>query len=277
MSLSYKAAVSVFFVLALVCNLTISFLVGHNSSFIVSASACIDLLLSLPVVYYLLLPTNYVLKMILVCECGIAWFLFHKRRDAFLVRMIMSELSILYCAFAFRRTPADDEIGRQRFSIHKQSGAATIFFLLAALSAIETALVHIAVRQWSVTLAWCLSAATMYGAVLLIAIARSFSLMPITVTHDGITLRAGILWKIEVRRDKIASILPASPPFPDRREPNYLAISVMSEPQFIIETHEMVTAEGLYGRRKSTSLIGVAVDKPRELLEAIHGMRPREL
>jgi len=55
-------------------------------------------------------------------------------------------------------------------------------------------------------LAWILTALSIYGAVWMIAVARSFSALPIVVDAQAVTLRKGMLASMYVPRDAIASV-----------------------------------------------------------------------
>jgi hypothetical protein len=75
----------------------------------------------------------------------------------------------------------------------------------------EAALVHLLVARWSVTVAWILTALSVYGAVWLVAVARSFSLRPVLLTGDELIVRAGLLWTVRIPRSQVAIEHPGTP------------------------------------------------------------------
>ena len=86
-------------------------------------------------------------------------------------------------AFAPPKPPANG------FTIHEKSGAAMLFWLLALLTPLEAAAMHFILPR---TIAWILTALTLYSALWMIAVARSVSALPIVVGTEISSLqRAG--------------------------------------------------------------------------------------
>ena len=85
-------------------------------------------------------------------------------------------------------------------------------------------------------------------------------------------IRAGLLWSIEVPRDSIVAIESVAPPFPDRAAPDYLRITGLADPNLLLTLRDRAPAEGLYGRRKMVSRIGIAADHPADLLRAVQAL-----
>ena len=137
----------------------------------------------------------------------------------------------------------------------------TLLGVIAVASIGEAAGVHLMVRRWSELAAWALTAFSIYGAVWIVALARSIVLRPVLVTADSLELRAGLLWSVTVPRSNIHRISePLAPP--DRGQAGYLRIGPLADPRFLIELKEPVVAEGPYGIRKRVSAIGLFVDEP---------------
>ena len=99
-------------------------------------------------------------------------------RSRRLAAILASELAVFYYAFAAWRRAPHVPIGARAFSVHEQSGVAALFGMLAGVSVMEAALVHLIVMRWSTPAAWILTALSSYGAVWLIAMARAFVLRP---------------------------------------------------------------------------------------------------
>ena len=111
--------------------------------------------------------------------------------------ILASEIAVFYYAFASwkqRRTCR----GSRAFSIHEQSGVAALFGMLAGVSVMEAALVHLVVMRWSVAAAWVLSALSIYGMVWLVAMARAFVLRPVLVQEGELVARSGMMWTVRV-------------------------------------------------------------------------------
>ena len=85
-----------------------------------------------------------------------------------LAAVLASELAVFYYAFAAWRRAPHVPTGARAFSVHQQSGVAALFGVLAGVSVMEAALVHLIVMRWSAAAAWVLTALSGYGAVWLI-------------------------------------------------------------------------------------------------------------
>jgi hypothetical protein len=181
--------------------------------------------------------------------------------------MLLSEFTVLRYALTSWGMKPDVPSGGRAFSMHKTGGVATLFGLIAGLSLIEAACVHLVVHRWSPTAAWIVFSLSIYGALLLLALARSFHLRPIVVTPRGVLIRSGLIWDVSVAPENIARVATTS------GDPNFFKVAGMAEPNVFLELHTSVIAEGLYGRRKTVRLIGISADEPRELLSAINTIR----
>jgi hypothetical protein len=290
----------VFGAFAVLANLAIAFAVRHNHSPSVVAACSADLLITLPVGYYFLVvrsgaqppttilpvflsgllrvsylvPAGEAVKVIAAvgCETGIAWFVIRRGRTSFAARVFRSEISIFRSACALWNAKPDVPEGGRSFSMHQQSGIAMLFAVLAAMSLVEGAGVHLVARHWSPRIAWISSAFSVYGAVLLIAVARSFTLRPIVVLRDSVLIRAGLLWSVDVPSDQIVAIEPPAAPYPARSEPDYLRMSGIGDPNLLLTLRDAIPAEGLYGRRKMVRRIGISADQPQEFRQAVQTM-----
>ncbi len=179
-----------------------------------------------------------------------------------MARILASELAVFYYAFfSWRSRPVSGG-----FSMHKESGIAALFGLLAGVSVVEAALVHLVVQRWSVTVAWILTAASIYGAVLLTGLARAFIVRSTILTPDTVELRCGLLWKISVPRTAISAFTVAAGP---QHPANYVSLAKLADPQYILELQESVIAEGLYGRSRKVTRIGMAMDDSRKFEQAL--------
>jgi len=119
-----------------------------------------------------------------------------------MARILRAEIDVYRYAFGPSK-PLDLPEGAHAFTIHQSSGAASLFWLLAFLTPIEAAAMHFLLP---VKLAWILTALSVYSAIWMIAVARSFSALPIVVDAQGITLRKGMMASLYIPRDAIESL-----------------------------------------------------------------------
>lgn len=297
MTLRRAHPVYLFFGFAFTVNVVLALLLRLNHSTAVIAGACCDLLFTVPLAYYLLvirrgtqplytiapvilagmlrvsyiMPATSSIKIAIgvACEAGLVAFAFTIGRHTRAGRIIAGEIGILRTALFSWRDRPEVPAGARAFTVHQESGLVPMLGLLAFVSVLEAAGVHLIVRRHSATLAWILTAISLYGAIVVIGIARSFALRPVLVTDHALELRNGLIWSIAVPRECIASIAPASQPFPDKRARGYLRITGGGDPRWIVTLREPLIAEGLFGIRKQVRTIGLSVDQPAEFQRSL--------
>jgi hypothetical protein len=194
-------------------------------------------------------------------EIAIAALLLTRLRNGMAAQILRSELTILRYAFATRQAP-DIPAGAKAFTIHRESGVGQMFGFLAGVSVMEAALMHLVLARWSTKLAWTLTVLSLYGAVWLVAVARSFALRPVLVTDGEWIVRAGLLWTVHVPRSGVAFETPAAP--------CDLRVPVLAEPNLIMRLAEPAIAQGLFGITRKVSTIALALDDPAAFRETLH-------
>jgi hypothetical protein len=183
--------------------------------------------------------------------------------------VLASELAIGYYAFASWRRRSEVPAGASAFTLHRQSGVATLFGFLAGISVMEAALVHVVVARWSSLAAWLLTTISVYGAIWLVAVARSLVLRPVVIARGEIIVCAGLLWTIHIPLD--ACEIEPSGARCDLRVP------MLAQPNVQLRLSEPVTARGMYGITRRVSTIALGLDDPAEFSSAIRactGNRP---
>jgi hypothetical protein len=179
-----------------------------------------------------------------------------------LAAILASEMAVFYYAFgAWRRAPEVPE-GTRGFSIHRESGVAALFGMLAAVSVMEAGLVHLVVTRWSAPAAWVLSALSAYATVWLVAVARAFVLRPILLRESELVVRGGITWTVHVPLEMIAGVETCT-------EARGLRIPLAAQPNLRLQFTRPVTAHGMYGITRRITSLALAVDDRDALLRAL--------
>ena len=102
-----------------------------------------------------------------------------------------SEIAVFYYAFfSWRAKP--EAAG---FTIHRETGFVTLLGVVAVASIGEATGMHLVLRRWSHVAAWVLTALSVYGAIWIVALARSIVLRPVLVTADAKTGKD--LWGVQ--------------------------------------------------------------------------------
>jgi hypothetical protein len=176
--------------------------------------------------------------------------------------ILASEIAVFYFAFASWKQRPHAPAGSRAFSIHEQSGVAALFGMLAGVSVIEAALVHLVVTRWSVAAAWVLTALSVYGMVWLVAIARSFVLRPVLVQAGELVARGGMMWTVRVPLAAICAVDPGA-------SQHDLKLPPASEPNVVLRLAKPVTAQGMYGMTRRVSILALAIDDRNGFVRAL--------
>jgi hypothetical protein len=169
-------------------------------------------------------------------------------------RALAGELSVLYYAFAWR-TKSHVPAGARPFTMHKTSAIADLMLVIAPFSLLEIFPVHLLAARWSRTLAWVLTGLSVYGALWIFALGRSFALRPGFITESEILVRFGLAFSLRIPKDCIETV---------QRTPIADAMRVPrnSAPNVYIRFKQPLEAERLLGFKKSVNAIALCVDGP---------------
>jgi len=176
---------------------------------------------------------------------------------------IAYEIGFLYYALFSWRSEPDVREGERAFSYHRKTGYAGVLAAAAFVTVVETAVVHLLIQRWSVTLAWILTAVSLYGVIWLLGHLQAVRLRPILLTGDTLEVRIGLLWNVRVPYHQISGVVRvAAREAPGRRAAGYLHAVVLGTPHLLVELAEPVDVRGLYGyTKRGVRRIGVAVDE----------------
>ncbi len=125
---------------------------------------------------------------------------------------------------------------------------------------IEVIALHVLVWMWNPGLAWVVTALSLYGMLWLLGDWRAVCLRPILVEKDALIVRIGLRWTVQVPLAALASVRPVEAQPPSRKTPGYLKALLLGTPPYLIALNHPIVAHGLYGRRKTITMIGLAVD-----------------
>lgn len=175
-----------------------------------------------------------------------------------LARVLQSEIDVL--RYAFASAPRVDAKAKA-FTIHEASGGAALFWLLAAVTPVEAGALHLIVHaKW----VWIATALSLYSAVWMIAIARSFDALPITVDSEGVTLRRGILATLRIPKDAITSISNSAS---GMKKPARFA--VLADPTVWIQFERPLTLQLPFGFTRQVEAAAIAPDQPAQFRAAL--------
>jgi hypothetical protein len=176
-----------------------------------------------------------------------------------LTYLIMAEGEVLYYACWGWRIPAHVPAGATPLTSYRTSGQLALLWGLLGISLIEMSAVHVALRQWSPTVALWVTLFSLYGCLIILALISTIRKRPSYSTPDALHLRLDLRWQAIIPRTQIAAITPAAEKL--SKESNGLNTSLLTQPNQLITLHEPVTLTGLYGTKKTVSSITVFFDE----------------
>ncbi len=131
--------------------------------------------------------------------------------------------------------------------------------MLAGTSLVEAAAIHLVLVARHPIAAWIVTAASAGGAAWCGATARSLAGHPLLVRPDGLLLRAGSLWTVEIPANAIVEVRPPKRR-PDRRVSGYVGLVLFGAPTVIVKTSRPIAARGPAGLTRAGTIFGVAPD-----------------
>jgi hypothetical protein len=152
----------------------------------------------------------------MVAEVGLVVFM------ATQVKRLRAEIDVYRYAFGLS-SPLVLPESAKAFTIHEASGGAMLFWVIALLTPVDAGLMHFLLP---VKLAWILTAMSAYGAVWMIAMARSFAALPIVV---------GMMSSLYIPSEAIASVSR------EGGDPRYARFTLLSDPTVWIAFHRPLT------------------------------------
>ncbi len=174
--------------------------------------------------------------------------------------MLAFEIGLLYYALFSWRAPLPDATKHFAFSYHKKNGYGTVLAGILVAMLIEVIALHALVWMWNPGLVWVVTALSLYGMLWLLGDWRATCLRPILVEKEALIVRIGLRWTVQVPFAAIASVRPVTAKPPSRKTPGYLSAILLGTPQYLIALNQPIVAHGLYGRRRTITTLGFAVD-----------------
>jgi hypothetical protein len=183
--------------------------------------------------------------------------------------LMADELATLYYGlFAWRTSPPQPS-SPGVFSYHRKAGYGAVVTGLILACAFEAAGVHLLVTRWSPGAAWVLTVLSLYGAIWLVADARAMRFRPLALQDSHLLVRIGLRWTVRIPLATVAEVRHLGRQAVPRRAPGYLHAAVLLPPQILLVLRESVVAHGPYGIRRVIGQVGLAVDEPERLREAL--------
>ena len=176
------------------------------------------------------------------------------KRYGWATKLAAAEIGVFYYAVAWRAKP-QWAAGTRAFDLAEASGYGMFSILMMVAIVVEGVPLHLLLSNWSHTAAWVFTGLGIYSFVWMVALYRSLGLRPVLVGSEAVVLQVGFLCRAEFRREQIRAVRRYS-----KADKGCVSLVVLNQPQWLIELTEPLVVSGPFGRQKVTAKIAVSVD-----------------
>ncbi|HEX7841025.1 MAG TPA: hypothetical protein VF469_26290 [Kofleriaceae bacterium] len=171
--------------------------------------------------------------------------------------VLASELAVVVLAVTgwFRRPP---EGGFTMRSTGWMLYAGVFGFLIV----VETFAAHIALAQWSPTVAWISTVSSAYTLLWLAGDAQAIRLYPPVILGDTLRVTVGVRWRAAIPLAQIASVTET------RTVPEGALRLALIEPTVLVTLRAPIEVRGLLGRRRRADRLALTIDDPKAFAAA---------
>lgn len=154
------------------------------------------------------------------------------------------------------------KLNTNEFSYHKNSGTIGLLSVIIFLVLIETLIAHILLERWSPTIAWILSALSIYTSLQIFGIIRSMSKRPIAIEDGKLKLRYGLFSESVIPLADIEYIESSSRTMEFKNGTRSLSpLKEIEGHNIIVNLKREQTISSLYGFKKTYKTIVLYVDE----------------
>ncbi|WP_080238352.1 hypothetical protein [Spirosoma rigui] len=165
---------------------------------------------------------------------------------------------IRFSLLSWWRLNSDIKADQYPVTTYRESGQTALMIALLAVCLIEACAMHFLLVRWNPTVAFLITATSLYGMLFLTADLVTTRYRPSYLTHESLHLRLGIWWRIVIARTAIEHVSPLTER-PDKKT-GLLNGMLLVAPNTLLTLREPVWAEGPYGIRREVRTIALFVD-----------------
>ena len=186
--------------------------------------------------------------------------------------VLATELSVIYYSFFSWRAPI---IKENHFTYFKKNGIKSVIGAFVFVILIETIAVHLLVGQWSVKVAWILSALSIYTCFQLFALVKSMNrrLSFIDYKNQTLNLRYGFFNHVKIPIRKIETIESNRRTLPDDKSIlQFSPLGMLDSHNIILTLNEDHTMNRMYGLKKEFKKLAIYIDDKEKFIHSIKGL-----
>ena len=182
--------------------------------------------------------------------------------------IIAAEISVFYYAFIGRK--ARDVDYQSRFTSYKENGIILVLGTFLTLFLIETTGVHFLLSLWNPTVAWVLTALSMYTCIQLFGHIKAIRARPVNLNTDSLEIHNGLAGDAFMRYDNIEKV-ELSNKIPTGRQAIKIAlIKGLENHNCIIYLKQPIQATKIFGIKRKADTILFFVDRPKDFIQSVN-------
>lgn len=186
-----------------------------------------------------------------------------------LINFLVSELIMLRYGLFFW-IKAKKSITDNEFTIHQNSGFIALFSVLIFVSVIECCVIHLLVGHYYETLAWILTAISIYSLVFLVAHLFAVIDQRISIDASKIFVRVGFFWNFEIQKSHIDKVEIIKKDIDKTTEDELNTCKLLlTQPNIAIYLTEKYAISGIYGLKREVNVIYLCVDDGKRFVEML--------
>ena len=179
--------------------------------------------------------------------------------------VISSEASLFYYTFTGWGGP--DPLAANEFTYYKSSGYKSVFVVVLFLLPAETFALHYWLQSYSDTLAWVLTAISIYSVFFILGDRNSIRHRPIALAEEALQINIGIRWSFDLNYELIEKVELREG---DETVEKFANLSTFGYGNVVISLKEKTKLIGIYGIRKTTDKIALSIDDKDRFIKQLH-------
>jgi hypothetical protein len=201
-------------------------------------------------------------------------FLSHCRNIMFQVignqniaNVVSSEIAVIYyCFFKWRNKSVDNQT---KFTSYKANGIMAVLWVFLFILMIDTAVVHLVLNLWSNTIAWILTALSVYTCLQLFAHIKAIKARPIIINSNSLEIHNGLAGDAlidfgNIEKFELSEKMPLNC--------NPIKISLLKgieDHNIIMYLKAPIEVNKVFGIKKVTDTVLFYIDKPQEFSDSL--------
>ena len=186
--------------------------------------------------------------------------------------LLATEIAVIYYSFFSWK---QRDLAANEFSYYKKSGIQLLVSTFIFLIFIETFAMHLMLQLWNHTVAWILTALSLYTCLQFFALIRSMSKRPvfIDVTNRKLFLRYGFFSEATIPFDDIQQIEANTRPLPtDKSILQFSPLGQLDKHNIILHLKSENTLQRIYGMKNQFTSLAIYIDEREQFINNIESV-----